>query len=229
MNRRNVMENLKQFNLFADLSEKKLKTLREFVYWRTYKKGQFLFLEGDLRERIYLMLDGFVKLERVNQSGNLLYEDYVKQYSIFPYGGMFTDQRYNYSAEALTDVDVYYIPTAIFEDMLKANPKQLLSVVQQFSLILKLHEHRIQYITIPNAQDRVIQSLNYLRQDLGEQNGEEIVISCPLTTIGISKISGTSRETVSGVLNQLKKDHIITVSGKKIIIHDPTYFEEISI
>ncbi|EHS57223.1 Crp family transcriptional regulator [Paenibacillus sp. Aloe-11] len=175
------------------------------------------------------MLDGFVKLERVNQSGNLLYEDYVKQYSIFPYGGMFTDQRYNYSAEALTDVDVYYIPTAIFEDMLKANPKQLLSVVQQFSLILKLHEHRIQYITIPNAQDRVIQSLNYLRQDLGEQNGEEIVISCPLTTIGISKISGTSRETVSGVLNQLKKDHIITVSGKKIIIHDPTYFEEISI
>ncbi|ASR46489.1 Crp/Fnr family transcriptional regulator [Paenibacillus kribbensis] len=229
MDKRNVMENLKQFNLFADLSEKKLKTLREFVYWRTYKKGQFLFLEGDLRERIYLMLEGFVKLERVNQSGNLLYEDYVKQYSIFPYGGMFTDQRYNYSAEALTDVDVYYIPTAIFEDMLKANPKQLLSVVQQFSLILKLHEHRIQYITIPNAQDRVIQSLNYLRQDLGEQNGEEIVISCPLTTIGISKISGTSRETVSGVLNQLKKDHIITVSGKKIIIHDPTYFEEISI
>ncbi|WP_226002029.1 Crp/Fnr family transcriptional regulator [Paenibacillus sp. BJ-4] len=229
MDKRNVMENLKQFNLFADLSEKKLKTLREFVYWRTYKKGQFLFLEGDLRERIYLMLDGFVKLERVNQSGNLLYEDYVKQYSIFPYGGMFTDQRYHYSAEALTDVDVYYIPTVIFEDMLKANPKQLLSVVQQFSLILKLHEHRIQYITIPNAQDRVIQSLNYLRQDLGEQNGEEIVISCPLTTIGISKISGTSRETVSGVLNQLKKDHIITVSGKKIIIHDPTYFEEISI
>ncbi|PNQ79222.1 MULTISPECIES: Crp/Fnr family transcriptional regulator [Paenibacillus] len=229
MNKRNVVENLKQFSLFADLSEKKLKILREFVYWRTYKKGQFLFLEGDLRERIYLMLDGFVKLERVNQSGNLLYEDYVKQYSIFPYGGMFTDKRYNYSAEALTDVDVYYMPTAIFEDMLKANQKQLLFVVQQFSLILKLHEHRIQYITIPNAQDRVIQSLNYLRQDLGEQNGEEIVISCPLTTIGISKISGTSRETVSGVLNQLKKDNIITVSGKKIIIHDPTYFEKISI
>ncbi|GJM68485.1 hypothetical protein HMSSN036_07010 [Paenibacillus macerans] len=99
--------------------------------------------------------------------------------------------------------------------MLKANQKQLIFVVQQFSLILKLHEHRVQYITTPNAQDRVIQSLNYLRQDLGEQNGEEIVISCPLTTIEISKISGTSRETVSCVLNQLKKDHIITVSGKK--------------
>ena len=62
MNKRNVIENLKQFDLFADLSEKKLQSLTEFVYWRTYKKGQFLFLEGDSRERIYLMLDGFIKL-----------------------------------------------------------------------------------------------------------------------------------------------------------------------
>lgn len=229
MNLRNVVTDLKQFNLFTHLPEIKLQSLTEFVYWRTYRKGQFLFLEGDSRERIYLMLDGFVKLERVNQSGNLLYEDYVKRYSIFPYGGMFTDKRYNYSAEALTDVEVYYIPTAIFEDMLKASQKQLIFMVQQFSLILKLHENRVQYITIPNAQDRVIQTVNYLMQDLGEKNGEEIVISCPLTTIEISKISGTSRETVSGVLNQLKKDHIITVSGKKIIIHDPAYFEKISI
>ncbi len=84
------------------------------------KKGQFLFLEGDSRERIYFMLDGFVKLERVNQNGNLLYDDYVKRYSIFPYGGMFTDRGYNYTAEAMTDVEVYYIPTVIFEDMVKS-------------------------------------------------------------------------------------------------------------
>jgi hypothetical protein len=35
---------------------------------------------------------------------------------------------------------------------------------------------------------RVIQTLNYLMQDLGEQSGEKIVISCPLTTIEISKL-----------------------------------------
>lgn len=228
MGTRNVVKDLKQFELFTHLSDIKLKVLAEFVYWRTYKKGQFLFLEGDSRERIYLVLDGFVKLERVNQSGNLLYEDHVKRYSIFPYGGMFTDKRYSYSAEALTDVDVYYIPTAIFEDMLKISQKQLIYVVKQLSSILKLHENRVQNITIPNAQDRVTQTLNYLMKDLGEHNGEEVVISCPLTTIEISKISGTSRETVSGVLKQLKKDNIITMSGKKIIILDPNYFEEIS-
>ena len=35
MNRRNVVKDLKQFELFAHLTEKKLKGLTEFVYWRT--------------------------------------------------------------------------------------------------------------------------------------------------------------------------------------------------
>ncbi|PGZ93630.1 Crp/Fnr family transcriptional regulator [Bacillus pseudomycoides] len=228
MQRRNILEDLKQFELFADLTEKRLKSLAELVYWRTYKKGQFLFLEGDSRERIYLMLDGFVKLERANQSGNLLYEDYIKRFSIFPCNGMFTDKSYNYTAIAMTDVDVYYIPTFVFEDMVKSDRKQLMYIVQELSSILKVNERRIQNITVPNAQDRVIQTLCYLMNDLGEQEGEEIIISCPLTTIEISKISGTSRETVSGVLKQLKNDCIVTVLDKKITIHDPIYFEEIS-
>lgn len=129
---------------------------------------------------------------------------------------MFTDRGYNYTAEAMTDVEVYYIPTVIFEDMVKSSRTQLMYVVQQLSSILKLNENRVQNITIPNAQDRVIQTLNYLMQDLGEQSGEKIVISCPLTTIEISKISGTSRETVSSVLKQLKNDSIVTILDKKL-------------
>lgn len=225
---RNIIENLKQFEQFADLSDKKLKSLVELVYWRSYKKGQFLFLEGDSRERIYLLLDGYVKLERVSQSGNLVYEDYVKHFSIFPYGGMFIDKSYNHTAMAMTDVNVYYIPTSIFEDMVKSDRKQLLYTVQLLSYLLKENEKRVQNITISNAQDRVIHTLGYLMNDLGEQEGKEIVISCPLTTIEISKISGTSRETVSGVLKQLKNDSIVTVLDKKITIHDPNYFEEVS-
>ncbi|HDR7588840.1 Crp/Fnr family transcriptional regulator [Bacillus mycoides] len=229
MKKRNVVEDLKQFELFAHLTDKKLKSLAELIYWRTYKKGQFLFLEGDSRERIYLVLDGFIKLERVNQSGNLLYEEYIKRFSIFPYGDMFTDKAYDYTAVAMTDVDVYYIPTVIFENMIRSSRKQLIYIVQQLSSILKVTESRVQNISIPNAQDRVIQALHHLMNFLGEQEGEEIIISCPFTTTEISKISGTCRETVSGVLKQLKNESIITVLGKKIIIHDPTYFKEVSI
>lgn len=129
---------------------------------------------------------------------------------------MFTDKAYDYTAVAMTDVDVYYIPTVIFENMIRSSRKQLMYIVQQLSSILKVNESRVQNISIPNAQDRVIQALHHLMIFLGEQEGEEIIISCPLTTTEISKISGTCRETVSGVLKQLKNESIITVLGKKL-------------
>lgn len=37
--------------------------MKQFIYWRTYHKGQILFMEDDPRERMYLLLDGFIKLE----------------------------------------------------------------------------------------------------------------------------------------------------------------------
>ncbi|MFD3445318.1 Crp/Fnr family transcriptional regulator [Microbacteriaceae bacterium 4G12] len=224
----NIAEVLKQFDIFSCLTEKNLKEVSELTYWRTYKKGQILFMEGDPRERIYFLVQGFVKLEKINASGTMLYYDYVKQNNLFPYGGLFTDTTYHYSAEAVTDVELYYMPTVMFENMVRGNRNQLMLVVSQLSKILELHEGRVQKITTPSAQDRVIQSIHYLMNDLGEREGSDIVIHCPITTTEISKISATSRETVSGVLKQLRNDDVISCSGKKMTIHNMHYFQEAS-
>ncbi|ARO64848.1 Crp/Fnr family transcriptional regulator [Bacillus cereus] len=62
MNRRNVVKDLKQFELFAHLTEKKLKGLTEFVYWRTYKKGQFLFFRRGFKGKNLLHVRWFCKV-----------------------------------------------------------------------------------------------------------------------------------------------------------------------
>ncbi|MFX3660633.1 MAG: Crp/Fnr family transcriptional regulator [Ectobacillus sp.] len=229
MKNNEVTERLKHFEIFSYLTEKDLQEAKKFIYSRTYRKGQILFMEGDPRERIYFLLEGFVKLEKANPSGTMLYYDYVKRNNMFPYGGLFADTTYHYSAEAVTDVELYYMPTVIFESMVKKNRHQLIHIVNHLSEILELHESRVQKITTPNAHDRVIQAIHYLMHDLGEIDGEHVVIHCPITTTDISKISATSRETVSCVLKQLKNDHIIALSGKKITVHNPKFFKEASL
>lgn len=221
---KDVKEDLVKFDIFLNSSKQQLNEVEKHIFWRTFKKGQFLFMEGDPRERIYFMLKGYVKLERVNTTGTLLYYDYVKSYSLFPYGGLFTDETYSYSAEAVTDVELFYIPTAIFEDMVKKDCNQLMLIINELSNLLKLHESRVQNINTPNAQDRVIQTINFLMNDLGEKDGQKIVIHCPITTTELSKISATCRETVSGVLKKLKDDEIITINSKKLIIQKPDFF-----
>lgn len=221
------IKDLKKFEILSDLSKDQLQYFKSSVYWRTYKKGQFLFIEDDPRERIYFLLKGFVKLTRSNQSGKMTYCDYVKSYTTFPCGGLFSDSTYHYSAEAVTDLELFYLPTKVFEEQIQKNRSQLIKVVTSLSDILKTHENRVQHIA--NAQQRVLQTLTYLMSDLGvDVNGKEVIIECPITTTEMAHLSGTSRETVSQVLKQLKEDKILSCKNKIWTIHKPLYVYEMA-
>ncbi len=227
LKREGLVELLKKFEIFTYCSDKQLEEISCFLYGRTYRKGQQLFTVGDPRERIYLLVNGFVKFEKSNPSASLAYADYISPNTLFPYGGFFSDKEYQYTAIAITDVELYYIPTFYFEDMVKQNRKQLIFLVQKLSSLLHLHESRLQTITNSNAQDRVIHALSYLMTDLGVKEGEDVVVCCPMTTTEISKISGTSRETVSHVIQDLKKNNVLSFASKKITIHDEDYFNKV--
>ncbi|MBD3108009.1 Crp/Fnr family transcriptional regulator [Bacillus sp. AGMB 02131] len=221
------IKDLKKFDLFSDLSNDQLQLFKSTVYWRTYKKGQFLFIEDDPRERIYFLLKGFVKLTRTNQSGKMTYCDYVKSFTTFPCGGLFTDSTYHFSAEAVTDLELFYLPTKVFEEHIKKNRSQLIKIVTSLSDILKTHENRVQQLA--NAQQRVIQTLTYLMSDLGVYGSkDEIIIECPITTTEIAYLSGTSRETVSQVLKQLKEEDILSCKNKIWTIHKPETIDELA-
>jgi CRP-like cAMP-binding protein len=221
-----VLSDLRKFDILSGLPPKSLQKYLPYFYLRSYKKHQLLFMEGDPRDKIFFLLDGYVMYESGSKGGTMLYLDFIKSNQLFPYGGIFTDRVYDQTAIAATDIQVYFIPTHVFEDLLKTNPKSLICIISRLSDILHLHQKRVQTILTPNAQERVLHSLKFLMDDLGEQDGDEIIISCPLTAANISKISGTTRETVSLIINQLKREQVLSVTSKKIRILEPHYFEE---
>lgn len=222
-----LISDLNQFDIFSCLPIKTVQKYLPFIYYRTYKKNQRLFMEGDPRDKIFFLLDGYVMYESGSEEGSMLYLDFVKNNQMFPYGGLFTDDVYHNTAIAVTDIHVYFIQTHVLEDLLKINSKSLMYVISKLSDILSLHQKRVQKILIPCAQERVLHSLQFLMDDLGEQDGDDITIPCPLTASNISKLSGTTRETVSLIMNQLKREQVISVTSKIIKIHKPDYFKEI--
>lgn len=220
------VDDLHRFKILSFLTDEELQLFKKNLFQRTYKKDQILFTVGDPRERVYFLSQGYVKLENTNQDATMLYSDYVKPNDLFPYGGMFKDSYYHYTAYALTDIVVYYIPTVIFEDLIKNNKDQLLFIINRLSRILEQHERRLQSITTTNVKDRVEQSITYLIEGFGINDGEDIVIDVPMTMIEIAKISGTCRETVSHVFKDLRSEGLITMKGRKITVHDADYFIE---
>lgn len=217
-------DELKNFEIFSSLSHDELKKFQQHMFRRTYKKNQLLFTEGDPRERVYFLLDGYVKLERTNKEATMLYLDYVKPNDMFPYGGLFHDDFYHYSAFALTDIVVYYIPVRIFEEAVKAHKEQLLYVIKRLSKILEHHEIRLQTITTNNVKERVELAVTYLIKHYGFREGNHVIIDIPMTLTEIAKLSGASRETVSHVFKDLKNDQLLSTEFKHIVVYDPEYF-----
>lgn len=216
------LRNNQIFEVFTDLEFRQLKREMRF---RKYKKGQVLFNEGDHRDKVFYLLKGLVKLERYDESAIFMYTDYVKQEKLFPYGELFTEGVYRYTAYAMTDIELYYIPAKLFEEVLAGNARQLLYFYKQLTKILIEHEERIQFLVGSTASSRITKTLAFLMEELGEpQSKSEIVVPYPITVCEIATISGCSRETVGNKIKQLKELGKLEHQQKMLTFKDKNYF-----
>lgn len=213
--------------IFSCLSQEEFSFLSSHIFLRQYKKGQILFYEGDARDRVFYLHAGLIRLEKNDPSANFCYIDYVKHNTFFPYGGLFTDEAYSYTAYAATDIVLYYVPASIFEEVVLGNKQQLLFIYKNLSRVLSYHEIRIRNTITPSASERIIQALAIWMEDLGEENEDgTITIPYPLTIIELAKMSGTTRETAGAVVKSLKADKAINYERKKFTFIDVNHFKD---
>ncbi|WP_282198607.1 Crp/Fnr family transcriptional regulator [Collibacillus ludicampi] len=216
---------LRKFPVFHTLSEQRMMEIMKYAFFRKYHKGQILFMEGDPRDRIYLLLNGYIKLVRMNDDCTSPFFLYLKPYSIFPCIGLFQDRHYRFSGEAVTDVELIYFPTAKFEWLIQKDPTVLINWIRIMDDKMHELEIRIQKLTQVHATDRVRQLISLLIKDIGEKtDASTIRIPCPLTTTDLARMAGTSRETVSHVLQKYKASGKLMIESKIITITDPAFF-----
>jgi CRP-like cAMP-binding protein len=211
---------------FRYLSEEDLETIQSVSLLRSYKKGQVLFNPGDERTHLFLLKTGVIQIEKSDSSGDFFYLHFIKPGRLFPRTGLFQDDIYHDSAVAHTDIEIVAIPIKPFEKIISSNPQQLIQWIQVQSALLKLFMTRMQKGMTNNAYERVVTALAILFNDLGEPVNLQghVVITCPIKINDIAKMSGTTRETTSGIVKKLVKMNKISYSRKQLTFLDPTFF-----
>ena len=191
------------------------------IQFRKIPKGQIIFFSGDRRDRLFLLHRGYVRIEQYDSTDTFSYMDYIKMNSVFPYGGMFFDERYHYTASAVTNVENFSIPMDLFEDYSKKNVDQLLFITKRLSQILEFQELRLRNVVSASATDRVTQSLSILCMDLCK---EQDTLPFPMSMKELAKLGATTRETVNQVLKKLREEEVIDYEHKKLTFKNKDYF-----
>ncbi len=221
MENRTILEFLSQYPVFANLTAEEFSTIIDKVDIKNYKKNQHIYCEGDLSDRIYFLAKGSVKLSSIDQDGREFIKAILHPMALF---GETSIGSQKYRCENATCLESHISVASITVKDLKIlmiqNRVLSNNIIRMLSDKVLQSEYKYQHLIFKDARSRIIEFLKESAEKQGRQVGLEMLVKHTLTQQDIANITGTSRQTVTSVLNELKKDNLIHFDRRRILIRD---------
>ena len=83
-----------------------------------------------------------------------------------------------------------------------------------------LTEKRLESMVFKNSRTRIVEFLHSLGKEQGQRVGYETLVRNFFTHQEIADLTGTSRQTVTTTLNELRNQNIITFNRRRLLIRD---------
>ena len=188
-----------------------------------YERGKTIFFPGDPAERVYFLIKGAVKLSRVYEAGEEITVALLRENSIFGVLSLITGQKSDrfYHSVAFTSVELLSAPIEQFQRSLLDNPDLSRLMLQGLSSRILQTEMMIETLAHRDMASRLVSFLLILCRDFGIPSTSGITIDLKLSHQAIAEAIGSTRVTVTRLLGELRQDGLITITKKKITVHDP--------
>ncbi|TXJ22582.1 MAG: Crp/Fnr family transcriptional regulator [Chitinophagaceae bacterium] len=197
------------------------------VHKKNYRlnKGEVLFTENENVQGIYFLYDGIIKVHKQWGEKELVI-NFARQGDIIGYRGLGSDKVYPVTATALAPSTVCFIDLGFFETSLEANHQLTYQLMKFFANELQDAEKRMRNLAHMEVKGRLCETLLLLHKRFGES--KEGYIDILLSKQDIASFTGTTYETLFRVMNELIKEKIINVNGKKIFLLNKAKLKKLS-
>lgn len=208
-----------QFDLLSEVPEEIMQRIDdESSIHRTYKREP-VYLENSDSSTIYFCKKGRVKISRTSPDGKETTLYIVQPGEIFGELSLVDDGKRTHSAEALDEeVIVCKFTTQKFQKILEENAELSREVYKRIGLRLRKIENKLSNLVFMTSEDRIITFLLEMGEPHLKKSVDEAYIKPFFTHEEISHLTATSRQTVTTVLNDLKKDGLIKFGRNKMYL-----------
>jgi CRP-like cAMP-binding protein len=134
---------------------------------------------------------------------------------------IFNQELYKDFAKVISStVTVLRIRMSEFREILNTNIGLNSNILNILGNKLKKTERRLESLIFNDARTRIINFIKDNANNFGMKVGFEMHLKHSLTQQDIANYTGTSRQTVTSVLNDLRKSNQIYFKRKSILIRD---------
>lgn len=192
-----------------------------------YKKGTFLFREGQEAKEMYIILSGKVQISKMNAEGKELNLRLCKENDIVGELTLFTvGPRYLFNAKVLEDGEAAAVNIENLEQILFNNSQLAYQFLKWMNDHIRKTITKFRDLVLHGKKGALYSTLIRLCNSYGIEKENGIYINVPITNQDLANYCGTARESVSRMLGELRDEGILTINRKRIIIHNLQYLKD---
>ena len=202
---------LRNYDLWCQLSDEEYKDLKVQHAVIEVPRGEYIYFEAYNHNKVYFVKEGTIKIGYIDDDGNEKVKEIIRKGELF---GQFSLERDNLRgefAQAYKDnVSICAFTIDDFERLLKNRPDLALKYSKQVGAKLRNIENRLVNLLNKDVKTRLIHFLwQLVEQNLVESTAEGFCMPNYLTHEDIASLIGSSRQTVTTMINELETEGIL--------------------
>ena len=210
-----TLEALRSIPLFARVADGDLEQIASHVIERRYPRNTTIVEEGLPGDYMYIIREGRVKVTKLSEDGREKILEFLEAGSFVGEMALLERAPRSASVKTLAPVRLLALSRNDFLSLLRRSPDLGLAVIEVLCGRLRTQNDQASALSFQRVKDRT----KGLLQRLAKSEHSDGTRSTPtLTHQQIADMIGTSRETVTRVVKELKQDGWLDQEGKHYLL-----------
>jgi CRP-like cAMP-binding protein len=182
--------------------------------------GSVVLQQGAPVEGLLLVGRGRARLERIAADGRAVPLGYRGSGDVLSESCFCRAKVHTESAIAMEELEVIRVPIATVDALIAADPAFAAAVMALLITRQRETEERIESMLFRNVEGRLAEFLLKAADRWGVPSPKGTLISAPITHLEIAQSIGSTRETVTLTLGALRREGLLDVAGRRLIVKD---------
>lgn len=208
----------KKVSLFSSLSDKDLNKVVSLVTQRSFDKGDTIFSEGEIFDKLFIINSGSMKVYKYTKDGKEQILYILKEGEFLGDLNLLKKDTFSFSATALENTNICIIHKDDFDTLMNSNPNISIKVLEYAHDRITSLENLVQTLTTKDVEVRLATLLLNLSKTFGVKTTKGIEITLSLTREDMANFIGVTRETISRKLSHFQNENIIEIFDNKLIL-----------
>jgi CRP-like cAMP-binding protein len=211
-----VVTALRSTPLLADVEPKVLERLASEGRIHDFRKGTYLFHQGDEAPDVHFLLRGRVEVTSLSVTGHRQFHTTLNPPQFFGELGVLGQMPRTAGAIALEDTAVLVIGGEAWLDFLSVHPAALREILRVLARQIQAHEAFVEDLLFLDLKGRVAKRLLQLvSPSIDEVPGDGAVLPSVVTHADLASLSGGSRENVTRILSEFQRRGLVTKQERR--------------